>query len=55
MRLLRYLIQERKAPANGVKITRAQADEIEMAYETMIEDGRIKIAKIGSSYYISET
>lgn len=47
MRLQAYLKESK------VKITRAQADEIEMSYETMIEDGRIKVEKKGSSYFLS--
>ena len=40
MRFKKYLIEETK-----VKLTKAQADEIEAAYETKLEDGDFRLEK----------
>ena len=48
MRLQAYLNESKE-----VKITKAQANEIEMAYETMVDRGDFVITKKGSSYFLS--
>jgi hypothetical protein len=49
MRYRKYLTES----SLQVKITKKQAEEIEMFYETMVDRGDFVITKKGASYYLS--